>query len=152
MQGVRTRQTGFSLLEILVILTLVGLMLGVVAFSLGRGVSSAEIRNASKEIAATMRYTRGLAMRSREQQVFVVDIENRTWQAGDRPPEPFQREMDITILTARSELTGENAGGIRFFPDGSSTGGRVTLTAGEREWQVGVEWLTGEITRGELQE
>ncbi len=139
-------------MELLVVLTLVGMMFGLVAFSLARGVSSAEIRNASKEIAASLRYTRSLSIRSREQQTFVVDIENRTWQAGNRNPEPFPREMDITILTARSELTGENAGGIRFFPDGSSTGGRVTLTADEREWQVGVEWLTGEITRGELLE
>ncbi len=139
-------------MEVLVVITLIGLMLGLVAFSLGRGVSSAEIRNASKEIAASLRYTRSLSMRSHEQQIFIVDIENRTWQAGNRRPESFPKEMDITILTARSELTGENAGGIRFFPDGSSTGGRVTLTADEREWQVGVEWLTGEITRGELLE
>lgn len=145
-------QHGFSLMEILVVITVIGLMLGLVSFSIGRGVSGAQMRNASKEIAASMRYTRSLAMRSRAQQTFVVDIENRTWQAGNRSPQPFPKGMDITILTARSELTGENAGGIRFFPDGSSTGGRVTLTADEREWQVGVEWLTGEITRGELLE
>lgn len=145
-------QRGFSLMEILVVITVIGLMLGLVSFSLGRGVSGAQMRNASKEVAASMRYTRSLAMRTHQQQVFLVDIENRTWQAGNRPPEAFVKGMDITILTARSELTGENAGGIRFFPDGSSTGGRVTLTADEREWEVGVEWLTGEITRGELLE
>ncbi len=134
------------------VVTLIGLMLGMVAFSLGRGVSSAEIRNSSKKVAANLRYTRSLAMRSRAQQSFVVDLEARTWQAGNRPPEAFPKEVDITIDTARSELTGENAAGIRFFPDGSSTGGRVTLTADQREWQVGVEWLTGEITRAELLE
>lgn len=146
----KPNQKGFSLLELLVVITLVGLMLGLVGFSVGRGVTSTQIRNASKEIAASLRYTRSLAMRTREQQVFIVDIEARTWQAGNRPAKPFVKDMDITILTARSELTGENAGGIRFFPDGSSTGGRVTLTVDEREWEVGVEWLTGEITRGEL--
>lgn len=146
------RQYGFSLLEIIVVLSLVGLLAGLVASSLGRGVSSAEIRNASKKVAASLRYTRSYAIQQHAEQVFTVDIENRQWQAPARPAVDFPDGMEITILTARSELTGENVGGIRFFPDGSSTGGNITLEAKEREWQVGVEWLTGEITRGELLE
>ena len=44
-------------------------------------------------------------------------------------------------------MTGENAGGIRFFPDGSSTGGSVLLSVDERKWYVTVGWLTGEISQ-----
>ena len=31
--------------------------------------------------------------------------------------------MNVELNTARSELTSETAGGIRFYPDGGSTGG-----------------------------
>ncbi|MEM9183449.1 MAG: hypothetical protein AAGB27_09880 [Pseudomonadota bacterium] len=34
---------------------------------------------------------------------------------------------------------------MRFFPDGSSTGAQITLTAGSRSWLISVGWLTGEI-------
>ena len=44
----------------------------------------------------------------------------------------------IADLLARTER-------VRFFPDGSSTGGRISLIAGEREWQVEIAWLTGEV-------
>jgi general secretion pathway protein H len=145
-------QRGFSLLEIMLVLTLVGLMFGLVAVSIGRGVSNAEIRNANREVAAALRYTRSLAMRRHAEQVFLVDVENRSWQVPGRPAVTIPDDMDITIDTARSEVTGEQTAGIRFFGDGSSTGGRVRLSTGGREWVVGVEWLTGEITRGELQE
>ncbi len=36
-------------------------------------------------------------------------------------------------------------GGIRFYPDGSSTGGRVTLSLEGLQMRVDVEWLTGRV-------
>jgi len=50
----------------------------------------------------------------------------------------------VTITTARSELTSETVAGIRFFPDGGSTGGHIELTVNDREYRVNVAWLTGE--------
>ena len=34
---------------------------------------------------------------------------------------------------------------IRFFPDGSSTGGHISLIEGKTEYRVNVDWLTGRI-------
>jgi general secretion pathway protein H len=49
------------------------------------------------------------------------------------------------VVTAQTELTGEGAANIRFFPDGSSTGGRVTLERGQTVWKIDINWLTGQI-------
>ena len=46
--------------------------------------------------------------------------------------------------TSISEITSEAVSGIRFFPDGGSTGGHVELTVNDREYRVNVAWLTGE--------
>ncbi len=35
---------------------------------------------------------------------------------------------------------------IRFFPDGSSTGGRITLAKDRQQYHVSVDWLTGRIS------
>jgi len=37
-------------------------------------------------------------------------------------------------------------GDIRFNPDGSSTGGRISLADGRRRLGVGVDWLTGRVS------
>ncbi len=79
--------------------------------------------------------------------MFHVDADARTWQAAGREPETLPEGLDVTLTTARSELTGENAGGIRFYPDGASTGGSVTLSVDQREWHITVGWLTGEISQ-----
>ena len=55
--------------------------------------------------------------------------------------------IDLELLTVATELGGGGArGGIRFFPDGSSTGGRVTLSHGSRQYFVDVDWLTGRVS------
>ncbi|AKS40867.1 GspH/FimT family pseudopilin [Wenzhouxiangella marina] len=143
--GLSDRASGFSLLELILVMAMVGLLFTVVTVSVSRSLTGAEIRAAASDLLAGLRHTRGQAIIQRQQQVFIVDAEARTWQAAGREPVQIPEGMDITINTARSELTGERAGGIRFYPDGASTGGSVVLTAGEREWHVSVGWLTGEI-------
>ena len=139
------QQLGFSLLEVILVMVMVGLLFTIAAVSVGRSVSGAEVRNAHRAVTAGLRHTRGQAIIQREQQVFMVDADANTWTAAGDAATKLPEGMGITLNTARSELTGENAGGIRFYPDGASTGGSVVLTAGEREWHITVGWLTGEI-------
>jgi len=71
------------------------------------------------------------------------------WDDSDRdPPSDVElpKGIDLKLYTAQSEVTSERKGGIRFYPDGSSTGGRITLSAGERKYLVDVDWLTGRVS------
>jgi len=140
-------QRGFSLIELMVVMMLIGLLMSVVGISVSRSVAGAEMRNAERELIAGLRHTRGQAIIQRQQQVFLVDTRNRTWRAAGKPAVTLPDGIEITLNTARSELTGEGVGGIRFFPDGASTGGDVVLSAQEREWHIAVAWLTGEVSR-----
>ena len=139
--------SGFTLIELVVVLVLVGLLFGLVGTSISRSVGGAELRNEVREIIAGLRHTRGQAIIKRTEQVFRADADKLTWQAAAGEEQNLPDGLDITLTTARSEMTGENAGGIRFFPDGSSTGGSVLLSVGERKWYVTVGWLTGEISQ-----
>ncbi|MEE4637861.1 MAG: GspH/FimT family protein [Wenzhouxiangella sp.] len=140
-------QAGFTLIELMVVMMLVMMLLAVVGVSVSRSVEGAERRAVEREITAGLRHTRGQAIIQRAQQVFTVDSERRTWQAAGRDPVELPEGLEITMNTARSELTGEGIGGIRFYPDGASTGGSIVLHAQEREWHIAVAWLTGEISR-----
>ncbi len=55
-------------------------------------------------------------------------------------------DLEIRMLTARSEQLDESIANIRFFPDGSSTGGRITLRGGSDDYDVSVDWITGRIS------
>lgn len=130
----------------MVVMLIISMLFALVGVSISRSIQGAEIRNASREIVAGIRHTRGQAIIQRQQQTFQVDADAKTWTAAEREPVEIPEGLDITINTARSEMTGENAGGIRFYPDGASTGGSVELLAGERTWTINVSWLTGEVS------
>ena len=75
-----------------------------------------------------------------------MDSEQRSYTAPGRNPIALPEEMKILLTTARSELTSETVGGIRFYPDGGSTGGSVELESNGRIYTVDVLWLTGEAS------
>jgi general secretion pathway protein H len=140
------RARGFTFVELLVVLMIMALAMALVGTSISRSISGAEMRNAAKKVAASLRYTRTRAILSKSEQVFLLDTESRKYTAADREPVELPEGMNVELNTARSELTSETAGGIRFYPDGGSTGGNVRLEANGRIYRVNVAWLTGEAS------
>jgi general secretion pathway protein H len=137
---------GFTLVELLVVMVIAALMLGLVATSISRNISGAEMRSAANKLAASLRYTRTRAILDKKEHVFLVDTEKQAYQAPKRDAVVLPEGMKIALTTARTELTSESVGGIRFYPDGGSTGGFVELDANGRIYRVNVAWLTGEAS------
>ena len=137
---------GFTLVEMLVVLVIISMMLTLVGTSISRNISGAEMRVAAGNVASGLRYARTQAIMKKSEQVFLLDTEALTYQAAEREPVKLPEGMKVELNTARSELTSETAGGIRFYPDGGSTGGNVRLEANGRIYKVNVAWLTGEAS------
>lgn len=144
------RQHGFSLIEVVAVLALIAIVVGSVAFSFSKSMGGAKIRAASKDLVAALRYTRGQAIVKGEERALEVDVEKKHYQAEGRGVVALPEELEVRLLTAENEITGDGRGKIRFYPDGSSTGGRVTLARDRREWRVEVAWLTGEVRIEEI--
>ncbi len=142
---------GFTLVELMVVMVIIAMVLGLVATSMSRSISSAEARAATRQLVASLRYTRARAVIEKAEQVFLVNTENRSYQAPGRKLVELPEGVDVTITTARSEVTSEEVAGIRFFPDGGSTGGHVELTVNGREYRVNIAWLTGHAKMEELE-
>ena len=141
-----SRQRGFTLLELTVVLLVVVLGFSVIGLNLSSGNEATEIKAATRDIASALRYARGQALMSRQETTVTLDLAENTYTVSGRDKVyNIPKTIDITIVTAQSELTGEGRGNIRFFADGSSTGGRITLERGNTAWQIDINWLTGQI-------
>ena len=138
------KSRGFTLVELMVVMVIIALVMGLVATSMSRSISGAEARAASRKLVASLRYTRARAILDKQEQVFQINTEDRSYQAPGRKQVNLPEGVDLTVTTARSEITSEAVSGIRFFPDGGSTGGHIELTVNDREYRVNVAWLTGE--------
>jgi general secretion pathway protein H len=58
----------------------------------------------------------------------------------------LSKDIEVTLDVAQSQIEDDGTqGAIRFFPDGSSTGGRITLEISEIKRQLDINWLTGQV-------
>jgi general secretion pathway protein H len=139
-------QRGVTLLELLVVLALLALLATVALPLLGSGVSTTAMKGAARELAAALRQARSEAMATRAETLVTIDLEGRRFVVGRDPkPRSLPRELDLKLFTAQMDIVDDKVGGIRFYPDGGSNGGRVTLAAGERKYEVDIDWLTGRV-------
>ena len=144
-QGTRW-QRGFTLLEILVALV-IGVLLVALVPPLLSGMSGAtELRGAARQLAAGLRNARNEAITRQREAVLTLDLEqHRFGVTGDSRVIELPESVALKLYTAQSELIDKATGNIRFFPDGSSTGGHITVSGPKLAYQVNVDWLTGAV-------
>lgn len=142
----RTGQHGFTLLEILIVLV-IGVLLVALVPPLLSGMSGAtELRGAARQLAAGLRNARNEAVTRQQEAVLTLDLERRRFGVTGDPREiALPESVALKLYTAQSELLDSATGGIRFFPDGSSTGGAITVSGPKLAYRVNVDWLTGTV-------
>jgi general secretion pathway protein H len=141
----RSRARGFSLIELVVVISLIAGATALVAGLLNAGLPGQQLRGAARELAAQMRFARAQAIVTGEAQVLRLDADKHTWSAPRGRMGEIPDAIEIIAVGARDDAAGEGVATYRFFPDGASTGGHVRLRRGEAEWRVDVAWLTGEV-------
>ncbi|MBK1672622.1 type II secretion system protein GspH [Ectothiorhodospira shaposhnikovii] len=144
-RSIPRRQGGFTLMELLVVLIIAVGLLGLAGVRFAAGTPGAELRAAAREMTSGLRYVRAAALSSGQEQVLLVDVDNgRYWIAGrEQQTRRVPERVDIHLVTSRDEVVSDRVAGLRFYPDGSATGGRVTFSRDGRHMVVDVDWLTG---------
>ncbi len=137
---------GFSMIELLVVLAIIATASALVIPMFGNGVSTTELRSAARQLASGLRLARSEALTQRRETFLTLDVAGRRFKVDQDPKEyPLPRDIELKLFTAQKDLVDEKVGSIRFFPDGGSNGGRITVASGERKFEVDVDWLTGRV-------
>ena len=137
---------GFTLLELLVILAIVTLVAGAAAPMLSRGLPETDFRAAKMAISSGLREAQSRAIASNREVTFTLNVDDKWFAIGaDGKPELIPEHLRLSFLTSRSERLDRASANIRFYPDGTATGGRIELDAGDRKAVLTVDWLTGRV-------
>jgi general secretion pathway protein H len=144
------QQRGFTLIEMLVVMTIAALIVGLALPRLTGTTERATLRTATHQIAAALRDTRSLAMTRGRSEAFIIDTANGAFRAGPTAqPGQLPRGIQLALITVTSDRDSASRGRIQFFADGSSTGGGVLFASGKIRSQVLVDWLTGRVSIAE---
>lgn len=141
------RQSGFSLLEVMMVLVIIAMSYMLLPKLVFSGVSGAELRSNARAVATGLRLARDAAINTKRESVLSINLESREFTLpNDTRLHKLNDKLDVKLYTAEDDLISDKIGTIRFYPDGSSNGGRVTVAAGERGFEIDVDWLTGHVT------
>lgn len=144
----RVREAGFTLIEMLVVLAILALTTTLAVPLLSGGSDGLRLQTASSELATAFRATRSAAITRNQETSLMIDVERRTFRSTAVSQRPFARDIEARLTFASAIRSGSSDGGFLFFPDGSSTGGDVTLSLRGKQTKLCVDWLTGEVRQG----
>ena len=143
-------QPGFTLVELLVVMTIIALAMVAIP-AIVSGVPSMRLRTAADGMVATLRELHQQAIRRGKTTELVLDPAARAYRVSADPAPRHFPEIVAELgfePTAALLLSNRNAS-IRFFADGSASGGTLFLKNGERVAAIKVDWLTGRVRRDE---
>jgi general secretion pathway protein H len=137
---------GFSLLELLVVLFILLLGTAAIGIKIGSGNDATEHQSVARDLVSALRFAKGQALISHEETTVNLDLNENTYTVSDRDKVfTIPETIAVTVVTAQDEIEGKGLANFRFFPDGSSSGGRIKLERNSATWQIDINWLTGQI-------
>lgn len=134
MSMARTRADGFTLLELLVVLAIMGLMVAIAMPFTVSTIAQAGLRADARALTSQLRRLQHQAQERRETIVIA------TLAVHTLPGAVFAAPQ-----AGRGTVTLAGGRPVIFYPDGTSSGGTLRLREGGRALDIGVAWMTGAI-------
>lgn len=137
---------GFTLLELIIVLMVSVLGFAVIGSNISSGNPSVRIKAAAHDIASALRYAQGQALITQKPMSVAIDLGENSYRISNRNKiYHLEKEIEISLTVAEEEFAAGQEGSIRFFGDGSSTGGRIILEWGQQLRRIDVNWITGAV-------
>lgn len=139
----RIDSRGFSLVELLVVMAIVGLAATMSLPAVNRARSSIGFASDVRMLKAELRAARQAALSNRAAVVVRIILATPGFVGpGHRAPVYLSSVEQVVFRAAAGE---EDEGEIRFWPDGSSSGADILLRSDTSSGLVTVDWLTGAV-------
>lgn len=126
---------GYTLLELLVSLALIGLMAAIATPMAGRILEGAELRADARALATTLARIQREAI-AREKTV-IVQFQNGALVTSEGEPLALDHASVTRFASGDDQLT--------YYPDGTSSGATIRVGGSDRVLALQVAWLTGAI-------
>ena len=156
-------RAGFTLIELIIVLVIIGIASGIVGIMIGRGSEGLEMKTVTKEISSVLRYARNHSVSEKRIYCLVINKDegavrlyahevetgNGEGNEGDNEEEemlpvidrPLPADLLISIDDDDSDVLY-----MEFFPQGNSSGGTIKLeNESGLNFFIDVNRITGKV-------
>lgn len=131
----RSRQSGHTLFELLVVLAILAFVASVAAPAIGGSRGSLEAKALAHAIEDDLKLARSRAVASGENASIILDIEGGRYRTENNAGwTMIAKKLSLSFASA-APVAGDFPA-IFFYPDGSSSGGEIKVAAKGRLWVV----------------
>lgn len=137
------RGSGFTLLELMVVLVIVALVMAMASVFFANTLPSSRFNATVREIVATIRYARSLAQSDSQDQAITIDLEGRRYGIEGRRTKAIPRDIGIKVV---DYMTGEKTTGtcrLLFPAAGGAQGGTIVLWNKKRSLSITLDPIIG---------
>jgi general secretion pathway protein H len=142
---------GFSLVELVVVLLLIGVSMAIVAPNIAKGLQDREVRVSALSLAAVARDLRSRALFDGVPQQLVVNLPQNSYLVARTREVHLPSEVKFVSVDG-GEAIDRDSRRFSFFPNGSAVGGAIVLADSEKaiSYEIRLDALTGkiEVSRG----
>ncbi len=149
------KEKGFSLIELVIVLVIVGLSISLVTPSLSRFSQTIELKAATKKISGILRYYRSEAIQQGKVHQVLFDSNLREVRIQSLEPSeekilknkyPLPVGVQIKEVNIPAPQYPDDFPVIEFYPSGGSNGGSILLDSQDRKgFRISVHFLTGMV-------
>jgi general secretion pathway protein H len=142
---------GFSLLEMVLVLVVMGISMAIVVPNIGRRLQEREVRSSALSLAAVARDLRSRALLDGIAQQLIVSMPLNSYLVPKIREIHLPQDVRIASIVG-GEAVEPDTKRFYFFPNGSSLGGEIVIADGANaiSYHIRMEPLTGkiEVARG----
>lgn len=140
-------QRGLTLVELLVVLAVLAVLTALVTPAVTALMPGHRLNATASAVAAEIRRARAEALSMGRPVGFFADVETRTYRSGRRSAQTWPAAVHVEFVSAKVLQVDDATGEIRFFSNGTSTGGRLTLSDGGLTVTLLVDWFDGRVRK-----
>ena len=142
----RHPEAGFTLIELMAVVAILAVMATSVLMLTRTSSRGATLKANAVAVAAHLMEARTKAMRRRRDEVVLVDVRRKQLvRQESRKVTHLNQEIGLAMVASDAERLSANVAGVRFFPNGSSSGATLRLDYNGEKYDVRVDWLTGRV-------
>jgi general secretion pathway protein H len=137
------KNKGFTLLELIIVMFLMGLMLSLVGVLFSSTLPSSKFSATTREVAATIRHARTLAQLRGEDQKVTIDMEARKYGIDNATAREIPPGISIKVI---DPLQGEVVTGkyqFNFPAIGGVEGGTIVLWNSTKKARIEIDPIVG---------
>ena len=154
-----TKLSGFTLLELLVVLAIASVLATLVRPMFGAALPGTQLKADTRALLADLRARRSSAIGNGQQATLVFCAKSGHYLGGKEQLTQLARGTEMAISGAAESAPGENSPcepalddieyRVSFYPDGSSNGARIVLHRPNAAYAIDIDWLTGQTAISE---